>query len=737
MADLKFDVDSSEVSRAVDELIRMGKASKDTAKAFEQGFRKVVSWQERFQSEQGRINATLEKNYRAQTLSNKSAKESAAVFQQLEAQVSKAATSYSQLKASIDPVYAAQLRMKKGHEAVRAALKAGIITRAEAAQSLRAYRTEVQSLSQAQMAATKASNRFGVVTQQAGYQIGDFLVQVQSGTSPFVAFGQQATQLVGILPLMTGAFGLSTTALIGLSAGLGIAIPLVTAIGAALFKMSKKADKSSDSTKKFEDSLRSARDEVQGMKDDLELLQSGFKNAFELTLTKSIDQANANLKEAKKNLEEATSAMALYGMGAAGGISLSTFGIGKSPDEVLADAQEAVRLAVVELATAKELSRQEQQRARDASVVNQLQEARVILREKEAKAQEEQAEAQAESESRLSRISLIMSEIRKETEDAALAASDFAQKLAAIAAMGPEQSKFEARVSSGILPPQAAGDFGISGGDTPYELQQYLDAVSKRVKAREEADKSSKVTAAKADPLETLRSQLQLETELLGKTEEYARVRQALGDTYDDVEPKVISRLEQQIVLINEAKQAEEERKSLMQTVESSLESGFMSMIDGTKSVKDAFKDMARQIIAELMRVLVVKKAVSAATGFFGFADGGVFSGGSQVKAFADGGVVGGPTTFPMAGGQTGLMGEAGPEAIMPLKRGANGKLGVQVEGGTQGNVVVNQSFNFSANGDDSVKKLIAQAAPQIASMTQKQILDSRRRGGAMKSTFG
>ena len=39
------------------------------------------------------------------------------------------------------------------------------------------------------------------------------------------------------------------------------------------------------------------------------------------------------------------------------------------------------------------------------------------------------------------------------------------------------------------------------------------------------------------------------------------------------------------------------------------------------------------------------------------------------------------PTLFPMAQGM-GLMGEAGPEAIMPLKRGANGKLGVQSSGG-------------------------------------------------------
>lgn len=61
-------------------------------------------------------------------------------------------------------------------------------------------------------------------------------------------------------------------------------------------------------------------------------------------------------------------------------------------------------------------------------------------------------------------------------------------------------------------------------------------------------------------------------------------------------------------------------------------------------------------------------------------ANGGIFSGG-QMVAFANGGVVNRPTFFPMANG-TGLMGEAGPEAVMPLKRGKDGKLGVAASSG-------------------------------------------------------
>lgn len=61
-------------------------------------------------------------------------------------------------------------------------------------------------------------------------------------------------------------------------------------------------------------------------------------------------------------------------------------------------------------------------------------------------------------------------------------------------------------------------------------------------------------------------------------------------------------------------------------------------------------------------------------------AKGNAFSGG-RVTAFANGGVVASPTLFPMRGG-TGLMGEAGPEAILPLSRSSDGRLGVQLQSG-------------------------------------------------------
>lgn len=78
-----------------------------------------------------------------------------------------------------------------------------------------------------------------------------------------------------------------------------------------------------------------------------------------------------------------------------------------------------------------------------------------------------------------------------------------------------------------------------------------------------------------------------------------------------------------------------------------------------------------------------------AVQGLFANGHGNAFSAGRLVP-FAQGGVVGGPTVFPMAGGGLGLMGEAGPEAIMPLARGPDGRLGVRGGGGGGRGVTVN-----------------------------------------------
>ena len=102
------------------------------------------------------------------------------------------------------------------------------------------------------------------------------------------------------------------------------------------------------------------------------------------------------------------------------------------------------------------------------------------------------------------------------------------------------------------------------------------------------------------------------------------------------------------------------------------------AVVDG-RELSDVLRSLALQLSAT-----VVNRATAPLTTFLEDAV-------SSVIPFAKGGVVSMPTRFPLSGG-TGLMGESGPEAIMPLKRGSDGRLGVAASGGQPVQVTVNIS---------------------------------------------
>jgi len=103
-------------------------------------------------------------------------------------------------------------------------------------------------------------------------------------------------------------------------------------------------------------------------------------------------------------------------------------------------------------------------------------------------------------------------------------------------------------------------------------------------------------------------------------------------------------------------------------------------------------------------------------------ANGGAWSRG--VQFYASGDVFGQPTAFEHAGG-LGVLGEAGPEAVMPLKRGADGKLGVASSGGAmQVSLTINQTV-----GDVVTRGQLAQVAEQTRQAAMAGVADAQRRG--------
>jgi lambda family phage tail tape measure protein len=180
-------------------------------------------------------------------------------------------------------------------------------------------------------------------------------------------------------------------------------------------------------------------------------------------------------------------------------------------------------------------------------------------------------------------------------------------------------------------------------------------------------------------------------------------------------------------------KKLQDVRSSTAQAAESALQNTEDALTTFFTTGKLGAKDLITSIIAEFTRLQVVKPMMAALTSgsswssllslFGGSSSGGTAAGTTvgvdavglggmaahgawfdgQTAAFAKGGtfanqVVSAPTAFKFAQGgaiKNGLMGEAGPEAIMPLVRMGSGHLGVRSAGGDAAQpIVVNQSFS-------------------------------------------
>lgn len=107
---------------------------------------------------------------------------------------------------------------------------------------------------------------------------------------------------------------------------------------------------------------------------------------------------------------------------------------------------------------------------------------------------------------------------------------------------------------------------------------------------------------------------------------------------------------------------------------------------------------------------------LSGSTGVSGGGEINLKAAAGAIKPFAAGGVIGTPSYFPLSSGGIGLAGEAGPEAIMPLSRGADGKLGVAAAGsGGASHITVNIATSDAESFRRSEVYLTGQIARAVA----------------------
>ncbi len=835
--DLKYLVNYDQLKAANAEVLKVGSSAQKSASVFEQAFRKVES------ANNKSLTAVRQKIAFSKRMEAQKAKE-ARVTQQAANQEAKA---LERLRQKYDQSYVAMDIYLRERNDIDMAHERGVLSADQ-------QRAALERLNVATQNGTVVSSEFGsvsgqmgrrmsrsgVMVQQAGYQVGDFIVQAQSGQNILVAFGQQATQMAGTLTMLGGKF-------IGIGTVLGVAIPLATALGAAFMRTRGEVDESGSAIKDFGERIKSAREETDDLAESLRLLRSGFKEKSQLAYSDAIEKASSRLELAKKELED------FYKLGTNETLDETVL------KEQVGLAEKKLALAIEEAKSHDGLSSSVSKEKRDQSIINQLHEVRqdqqresrkeaekykdlvaktkigqeqqfeilkrinsfgkdsvavaklraeqeaknlglskedlrlyvyralairsikLAIKSKteaqkkfneEAKKANEEAkkakESALEQETNLNREIALLTMIEKFGEDSL--AVQRLQKQQAIAIYEEELKRLNLNPSmiAGLLEQKSVAI------DLSNALSNAADAAARAVANLETArsfgsladgefsdvptgldpfggggdyryDLPSKIKPPKGkkgkgggsgekDPLAKLRKRIELDTKLLDKNKERQEVERLIAESRDKYSEKAINQAVAELEAYNNIVDKRRQIDDLFGVAQSTMEDGFMAMVEGTKSVEDAFKDMARQVIAELYRVLVVQRMVgsfSAGTGILGMV-GGIFGGG----AAGGGGKASGGTVMS---GTPYLVGEKGPELIVPQNRGhvMNADLTSKAMGDSGGTVVVNQNFNFQANGDESVKKIIAQAAPSIANMAKQSVIDARRRGGAMKNTFG
>lgn len=173
-------------------------------------------------------------------------------------------------------------------------------------------------------------------------------------------------------------------------------------------------------------------------------------------------------------------------------------------------------------------------------------------------------------------------------------------------------------------------------------------------------------------------------------------------------------------------------------------------MLTGTKSLSAGFAELATRIADAVTEALIMRSIVgpisgAIGSGISGLAGGGGAGGwtttvipsahgnafwGGRLTAFAAGGIVTRPTIFAMANGM-GLMGEAGPEAVMPLRRLGSGRLGVEAAGGGA-NVQVIVNNNASGAKATTREQSDGRGGRRIEVMIDEMVAGALGRPGSM-----
>jgi len=660
--------------------------------------------------------------------------------QTLQQKFNKYTSEVDRLSRKFKPLYSTSKLYEKTLKDLNKAQQLGVITDKQRSVSIEELNKDFQRgtgiFSTHANMMNKGMNKLGVATQQAGYQVGDFLVQVQSGTNPMVAFSQQMTQMVGVLYLLPPATLNAKIGFMGLKlsmsfliAGLGIAIPLLGALGAAFLRSGKEAKESSDEVKTFADAI----DNINKKTDEL--------NQKRLSLVTEFDPDAYKARLKQQGLIDKIVELEIRATGekkSQAELTLNLVGLFKKQ---LSDETKLLALALNRKKNAQErLDAVEKEKEVQEKLLD-LQRATAVLAIKNTQLAKEQAAAQ---KARVKDIQTAIDAENKSLQDKILLAKeeviygkDSAHYQDLVAKL--ERDKYEAQLeSNGILGKNKTKVLAV------YDNLQLQLGALKLVNDQEEARLN----------LLSLQQRLMPTGLASGRggdpRQQGTRYQQEFGyKTVDELiaeynaKNKTNKATKKAIDLTRELTDAQKQQVAVADSVSGAFGDFFMGLVDGTTSAKDAFRSMAADIIQQLYRILVVEKMVKSIAGAITGAFNPASAAGTEgtvapprrptgvFDIFDGGGYTG---SGPRSGG---LDGKGGFMAMLHPRETVVDHTKGQSTGGT----VVNQTFNISANTSDDTKRLItqtiAQASPAIINQSVGAVMNQRRRGGAMKSAFG
>lgn len=551
-----------------------------------------------------------------------------------------------------------------------------------------------RNLGGAMGSATKDTRKFAMgALQQAGYQVGDFAVQVANGTSKMQAFGQQAPQMLQIF----GPIG----------AVVGAAVAIFAAFGVAVAKSGGQVSESA--------AMQIAA--IEGLND---AIKETFTNINEMRFGGSAAEfAKSEIGKLKAEMSAIESSIVSYMAAienARTGQALDSALIAKDIAEAelpalqdtLHTMEEKLKVLYANLRVQEGLSA-----AEEASRVQNMLKLQLI---------DQQIAASVRGNEFLNETIIKYTDINGLLKSASQIdlSTVFSNAISPSSALYQFVKKtFDTMVTMSKFQPQDYSGFMYGGQRAD---QRMAGASSPPKEPSVPSVPSGAGGGGTTDPLKTLREQLALEAELLGKSEAQRQVIQALGVDWKKYGAETVDGLTEQINRMDELNRVAEAQKEIAATIKSSMSDAFMSMVDGTKTVAGAFADMAKQIILKLYETLVVQQMVNAAMGLIG----SVFP--SLAPALSGVRAMGGQVTA----GNSYLVGERGPEMIVPSRNAnvvPNNKMG-------GGGVTVNQTINITTGVQQTVRAEIKSLMPQIADSAKAAVLDAKRRGGSYGSAF-